>query len=86
MELGGVKQWYDLSNMPEISRFYGIVIRVFYEIARHQQPHFHAAYGEHLASFIIDPPALLAGSMPRKQLHLILACAELHQDDLLANW
>ena len=73
-------------GMPEIARFYGIIIRVFYETTRHQLPHFHAAYGDHLASFTIDPPALLAGSMPRKQLHLILAWAELHQDDLLANW
>lgn len=72
--------------MPEISRFYGIIIRIFYETTRHQQPHFHAAYGEYLASFTIDPPALLAGSMPRKQLHLILAWAELHQDELMDNW
>jgi hypothetical protein len=72
--------------MPEIARFYGIIIRIFYETTRHQQPHFHAAYGEHLASFTIDPPALLAGSMPRKQLHLILAWTELHQDDLMSNW
>jgi hypothetical protein len=72
--------------MPEIARFYGIIIRIFYETTRHQQPHFHAAYGENMASFTIDPPALLAGSMPRKQLHLILAWAELHQEELMDNW
>lgn len=78
--------WSIITIMPEISRFYGIIIRIFYETTRHQQPHFHAAYGEHLTSFTIDPPALLAGIMPRKQLHFILAWAELHQDDLIANW
>jgi hypothetical protein len=72
--------------MPEVSRFYGIVIRLFYEFERHQQPHFHAAYGEYQASFTIDPPALLAGAMPRKQQHLILAWAELRQEELLENW
>jgi len=72
--------------MPEIARFYGIVIRIFYEFGRHQQPHFHAVYSGYQASFTIDPPALLAGTMPRKQLHLILAWAELHQEALLENW
>jgi hypothetical protein len=50
--------------MPEISRFYGIIIRIFYESGRHQLPHIHAAYGEFVASYSIDPPALLAGAMP----------------------
>lgn len=78
--------WYDYDNMPEIARFYGIIVRIFYETTRHQQPHFHAVYGEYLASFTIDPPALLAGTMPRKQLHLILAWAEIYQNELMDNW
>jgi hypothetical protein len=68
--------------MPEISRFHGIIVRIFYETSRHQRPHLHALYGGHLASFSIDPPALLAGSMPRRQLHLILAWIDLHQAEL----
>lgn len=72
--------------MPEISRFHGIVVRIFYETSRHQRPHLHATYSGHLASLSIDPPALLAGYMPRQQLHLILAWIELHQEELLANW
>lgn len=72
--------------MPEISRFHGIVIRIFFEADRHQLPHLHAAYSGHLASFSINPPALLAGIMPRRQMHLILAWIELHQDELLTNW
>ncbi len=72
--------------MPEISRFHGIAVRIFYERERHQLPHFHAAYGEYVASFTIDPPALLAGTMPRKQTNLILAWAELNQEALITNW
>ncbi|HEY84954.1 MAG TPA: DUF4160 domain-containing protein, partial [Chloroflexi bacterium] len=47
--------------MPEISRFHGVVITMYYEFGRHQQPHFHARYGEYKASFTIMPPVLLAG-------------------------
>jgi hypothetical protein len=72
--------------MPEIARFYGIIIRIFYESGRHQLPHIHAAYGEYLASYSIDPPALLAGTMPRKQQNLVIAWIELHQEELLENW
>ncbi|MEZ4663089.1 MAG: DUF4160 domain-containing protein [Caldilineaceae bacterium] len=72
--------------MPEISRFYGIVITMYYEVGRHQHPHFHARHGRHRASFSIEPPALLAGALPRRQLNLVLAWAELHQAELLENW
>lgn len=72
--------------MPAISRFYGVVITMYYEFGRHQQPHFHARYGEYKASFTIMPPALLAGAMPRRQLNLIIAWAELHSEELLENW
>jgi hypothetical protein len=72
--------------MPEISRFFGIVIAVYYEYGRHQRPHFHARYGGHRASFTINHPELLAGSVPRRQQHLILVWTELHQVELLDNW
>lgn len=72
--------------MPEIARFLGIIITMYYETGTHQQPHFHARFGEYRASFTITPPALLAGAMPRRQQHLILAWAELRRDQLLDNW
>lgn len=72
--------------MPEISRFYGIIVTMYYEYGRHQYPHFHARYGRYKASFTISPPVLLAGAMPRRQQNLILAWAELHQEELLENW
>lgn len=74
------------TQLPQISRFYDIVINMYYESGTHQLPHFHARYGKYKASFTFDPPALLAGTMPRRQLNLILAWAELHQDELNENW
>jgi Domain of unknown function (DUF4160) len=73
--------------MPEISRFYGIIIRMFAEPSeRHHTPHFHAYYQEHVAVFSISPIALVAGSVPQRQQRLIEAWVELHQDELLADW
>jgi hypothetical protein len=73
--------------MPEISRFYGVVVTMYFgDPDRHPVPHFHARYGEYEASFTIDPPAWLAGMLPRRQLQLVLAWAEIHQEELAQNW
>lgn len=73
--------------MPELSRFYGIVIRMFTELGgRHHRPHFHAFYQEHSAAFAIDPVERIAGELPRRQQRLVEAWAELHQAELLADW
>jgi hypothetical protein len=54
--------------MPEISRFFGIIVRMFAEAGGpHHTPHFHAYYQEHEAVFGIEPIDLLAGSIPRRQ-------------------
>jgi len=53
---------------------------------RHHLPHFHARYGEYSASFAIDPLALIDGVIPQRQMRLILAWAELHQQELRDNW
>jgi hypothetical protein len=74
-------------RVPEISRFYGIIIRMFVEPSeRHHAPHFHAYYQEHVAVFSIESIAVLAGEIPRRQKRLVEAWAELHQDELLADW
>ena len=73
--------------MPEISRFYGIVIRMFVESpSRHHLPHFHAFYQGHAAVFTIDPVDMVAGLFPRAQQRLVEAWTEVHRDALLANW
>ena len=73
--------------MPEPSRFYGIIIRMFVEPAeRHHVAHFHAYYQEDAAVFGITPVALLAGELPQRQQRLVEAWAELHQAELIADW
>ena len=73
--------------MPEIARFYGIIIRMFMEPAtEHNRPHFHVYYQEFVAVIGIDTIEVLAGELPRKQLRLVFAWAELHNDELLKDW
>ena len=70
--------------MPEISRFFGIVIRMFVEAGgAHHLPHFHAYYQERVGIYGIDPIELIAGSLPKRQERLVLAWAELHREELL---
>jgi hypothetical protein len=73
--------------MPELSRFHGIVIRMFYEAnAPHHRPHFHAFYQDSAVSIAIDIIEVLAGGLPRKQQRLVEAWTELHQGELLEAW
>lgn len=73
--------------MPEIARFFGIIIRMFVEVgASHHRPHFHAYYQDQVVVIAIDNIELIAGRFPRKQLRLVEAWAELHQEELLEDW
>jgi hypothetical protein len=73
--------------MPELARFYGIIIRMFAEPASpHHMPHFHAYYQNGVAIYGINPVDLISGSLPRRQQRLIEAWAELHQAELMADW
>ena len=73
--------------MPELSRFFGIIIRMFVEVGEsHHIPHFHAYYQEDIAVFRIDPIELISGRLPKRQQRLVEAWAELHQAELLADW
>lgn len=70
--------------MPEISRFYGIIIRMFYN--DHAPPHFHALYGQEELIVGIDPLIILDGEAPRRVQSLVLEWAALHQPELMADW
>lgn len=73
--------------MPEIARFFGIIIRMYVELnAPHHSPHFHAYYQDAVAIYNIDSIELISGSLPRRQRRFVEAWAELHQNELLANW
>ena len=70
--------------MPEISRFLGISIYMYW--GDHGPPHFNANYGEHRAKVLISPVSLLAGRLPPRVLALIVEWASRHEAELLANW
>jgi hypothetical protein len=73
--------------VPELSRFFGIIIRMYWEAAApHHAAHFHAYYQAEAAVYSIEPVELIAGSLPRRQQRLVEAWAELHQDELAADW
>ena len=73
--------------MPEISRFFGIIIRMFAEPAvQHHRPHFHAYYQDAAAVFSFDTVEVLGGELPQRQRRLVEAWAEIHQSELLEDW
>ena len=70
--------------MPEISRFFGIVIAMYYD--DHNPPHFHARYGEHKVSVRINDFMVLDGSMPPRVMGLVIEWASLRRAELMADW
>jgi hypothetical protein len=70
--------------MPTLSMFYGILIKMFNN-GEHNPPHFHAEFQNFKAKFTLDGE-LMVGEMPRGKVKLIQAWAELHKDELFANW
>jgi len=72
--------------LPELCRFYNIVIKMIYsDDSRHHKPHFHVYYAEYEASIGVDGE-LLSGSLPVKQLKLVQAWAAIHEDELYRAW
>ncbi len=70
--------------MPTISRFFGIVIRMYFD--EHPPPHFHVYYGEFSATIMIDTLEMDRGSLPRRALALVLEWASEHRSELRENW
>ncbi len=70
--------------MPEISRFYGIIIAMFF--ADHNPPHFHAYYGSEKVVVEIESLQILEGALSPRALGLVIEWAAQHKDELLKNW
>jgi hypothetical protein len=70
--------------MPEISRFYGIVVGMFYD--DHPPPHFHVRYGRYQAVMTIHEFAVTHGRLPPRALGLVVEWATKHRAELLRNW
>ena len=73
-----------MARVPTISRFFGISIAMFFD--DHGAPHFHARHADGEAKVRIDRLETIDSSLGRRQLRLVLAWAELHQDELMENW
>lgn len=74
----------EMTQIPEISRFYGIIITMYYD--EHNPPHFHATYNGIETIFDINEGAFTKGMLPNKQARLVLAWYELHKEELIENW
>ena len=70
--------------MREISRFYGIIIQMYFN--DHNPPHFHAIYGGEEALIEINTLAVFAGTIPPRALGLVTEWASLHQEELRRDW
>lgn len=70
--------------MPESSRFFGIVVAIYYN--GHEPPHFHARYGSQKAIVCITTLDLLDGQLSARALRLVKEWATLHQEELMADW
>lgn len=70
--------------MPEIARFYGIVIKLFF--GDHPPPHFHAVYGEYVGLFNINTLEMIEGDLPNKAKNLVVEWAGKNKNELKAMW
>ena len=70
--------------MPELARFFGIVIGVFYR--EHGRPHFHAVYGEFEAVIDIETGDVITGELPKRALALVSEWRNGHIPELQENW
>ena len=71
-------------DVPTISRFYGIVIRMYF--ADHAPPHFHAVYAGEEAVIEIATGEVLRGHLPDRALRMVREWASMHRDEPAANW
>lgn len=74
--------------MPTLARFYGIVIRMYFQQAEHNPPHVHVIYGEETFSIAIKNLQIIDGEMnpTSRVLSMVKEWIALHQDELLEMW
>lgn len=72
--------------MPEISRFYGIVIKMFFKPKEHDPSHIHALYGEYVGIFDLKTLRMAEGDLPKKAQELVGDWLVQHQNELIEMW
>jgi hypothetical protein len=72
--------------MPEIARFYGIIVKMFFKPKEHDPAHIHALYNESVGIFDISTCQMTEGDMPLRAQQLVKEWLGEHQDELLDMW
>ena len=72
--------------MPEIARFYGLVIKMFFMQSEHNQPHFYVLYGEEMGAFDLNTLDILEGDLPPRAINLVHEWASQYKTELLEMW
>ena len=72
--------------MPVLSRFYGIIIRMYFLQKEHNPPHIHAIYGDDVAAITISDGKVIEGALPSKALEMVKEWVSLHKEELLFMW
>ena len=72
--------------MPEIARFYGIIIKMFFKPKEHEPSHIHAIYGEYVGEFNIKTLEMMEGDLPPKAQALVHEWLSLYTEQLQAMW
>lgn len=72
--------------MPEISRFYGIIIKMFFKPREHEPSHIHALYGEYVGIFDLKSLRMTEGDLPGKAQEIIIEWLTIYRDDLQNMW
>lgn len=72
--------------MPTLSMFFGIIIRMYYGPKEHNPPHIHVFYQNETAVINIETSEIIEGTIPKRQLKLVLAWIEIHLEELIADW
>lgn len=72
--------------MPVISRFYGMIIKMYFQQSEHNPPHIHVVYGEYTGAIDIKSLKMLEGDLPAKAIALVIEWVKLYQTELLKIW
>lgn len=72
--------------MPEISRFYGIIIKMFFKPKEHEPSHIHAIYGEHIGIFNLQTKEMSEGDLPKRAQEMVKEWLTIYQKELIKMW
>ena len=76
----------DSNQMPVISRFYGMVIKMYFIASEHNPPHIHVIYGEYMGVLDIRNSEMITGDLPAKALAIAKEWTSRNKDALLQMW